>query len=248
MKPRLGVNIDHVATIRQCRDTKYPDPVQAAVLAELGGADQITIHLREDRRHIQDRDLTILKQTASVRLNLEMAVTDEMIAIAKDVKPDMVTLVPEKREERTTEGGLDVVNNKNRIKEAICSLEETIPIVSLFVDPSLDTMETLAEVGSRAIEIHTGFYADAPNLRAAQDELKKISAAVEVAKNQNVKVFAGHGLHYQNILPLLQMKDIEEYNIGHTIIGKAIFVGLERAVREMKEIIQQHYEGELPIE
>ena len=237
MPARLGVNVDHVATLRQSRRTTYPDPVQAAMLAELAGADQITIHLREDRRHIQERDLHLLRQTVKTRLNLEMAATQEMVKIAFEVKPDECTLVPERREELTTEGGLDVVTHRDAIRNIVKMLKDTDIVASLFIDPDVDQVRAAHRVEADVVEIHTGRYCDA---RLAQDRLRELSRVVDAAKaaaKLGLRVAAGHGLNYQNILPVAAVSEIEEFNIGHAIVGHAIMVGMERAVREMKELI-----------
>jgi pyridoxine 5-phosphate synthase len=236
--PRLGVNIDHVATVRQARGVLYPDPVAAAGIVELAGADGIVCHLREDRRHIQDRDLRILREMIQTRLNLEMAATEEMIRIALAIKPNIVTLVPEKREELTTEGGLDVVKFIPFLKKTIQRLhKEGIP-VSLFVDPKKDQIKASEEVGAETIEIHTGHYCDAKTLSQEDDALKKILDAVAEATHHNLQIAAGHGLNYVNVRRIAEIKEIEELNIGHSIIARAVLVGLDRAVREMIELIK----------
>ncbi|MGE4318097.1 MAG: pyridoxine 5'-phosphate synthase [Deferribacterales bacterium] len=235
---RLGVNIDHVATVRQARLTVEPDPVHAAVMAELGGADQITIHLREDRRHINDRDLTILRQTVKTRLNLEMACTDEMVKIALREKPDMVTLVPEKRQELTTEGGLDVAGNFDSMSDRIAALRDAGIFVSLFVDPEVDQIEKSADTGADAVEIHTGRYADTTGA-ARREELSRIIFAGEKCRELGLVLNSGHGLNYTNVGEIVTIPGMNEVNIGHSIIARAVLVGLERAVREMKEIIHR---------
>ena len=235
---KLGVNIDHVATIRQARGGAEPDPVAAAVLAELGGADGITIHLREDRRHIQDRDLRILRQTVSTKLNLEMAATDEMVRIALEVRPEMCTLVPEKRQELTTEGGLDVRFNLEVVTEAVDRLQDGGIIVSLFVDPDPDQIKAANKADADCIEIHTGTFAEARRWQEQEQELLKIENAVRLAKKLGMGVNAGHGLNYTNIKKVTAIGGIEEFNIGHSIISRALLVGLERAVKEMVELIK----------
>lgn len=235
---RLGVNIDHVATIRQARGGVEPDPVAAAAIAELAGADGITIHLREDRRHIQDRDLRLLRQTVKTRLNLEMAATDEMIGIALSVKPDMCTLVPEKRQELTTEGGLDVRLNLDSIRQAVEKLHDGGLIVSLFIDPDTDQIKAADKTGADYIEIHTGTFADAKDWKAEQEELKKIENAIKLATKLGIGINAGHGLNYANIRKVAALGGIEEYNIGHSIISKAVLVGLDRAVRDMVDLVK----------
>ncbi len=236
--PRLGVNIDHVATVRQARGVMYPDPVTAAGIVELAGADGIVCHLREDRRHIQDRDLRILREVIQTRLNLEMAATEEMIRIALETKPDIVTLVPERREELTTEGGLNVIKSFPSLKKAIQRLQKGGIPVSLFVDPRKDQIKASEGVGANAIEIHTGRYCDAKTQGEADDELKKILDAVGEASQRNLQIAAGHGLNYVNVTRIAEIKEMEELNIGHSIIARAVLVGLDRAVREMIELIK----------
>ena len=240
---RLGVNIDHVATLRQARGTRYPDPVTAAALAELGGADQITIHLREDRRHIQDRDLEVMRKTVTTRLNLEMAATQEMVKIAYETRPDEVTLVPERREELTTEGGLDVVRGKDGVARVVKTLRDADILASLFIDPDLDQVRTAHRVEAQVVEIHTGRYCDARLPADRRRELARIVDAAKAAAKLGLQVAAGHGLHYQNVGPLAAIAEIEEFNIGHAIVGRAVLVGMERAVREMKERIAQGSRG-----
>lgn len=235
--PTLGVNIDHVATIRQARRTVEPDPVAAAVLAELGGADGITVHLREDRRHIQDRDVHLLRQTVRTHLNLEMAATDEMVRIALELKPDYVTLVPERREEVTTEGGLNIGGNLERIYFIVSQLQNAGIPVSLFIDPDPMQIQASAEVKAQFIELHTGVYAEAKTEIKQQEELQVLAQACEKALALGLRVNAGHGLTYWNVSPVASLPGMEELNIGHTIISRAVLVGLERAVREMKQAI-----------
>lgn len=234
----LGVNIDHIATIRQARRTVEPDPVAAAVLAELGGADGITVHLREDRRHIQDRDVLLLRQTVRTHLNLEMAATDEMVAIALDIKPDYVTLVPEKREEVTTEGGLDIVGQIARMDEVVSKLQSAGIPVSLFIDAEPAQIEASVKVQAKFIELHTGKYAEATDETKRQQELETLAAGCEQAIKAGLRVNAGHGLTYWNVYPVAKLPGMEELNIGHTIISRAALVGIERAVREMKQAIK----------
>ncbi len=231
---RLGVNVDHVATVRQARGGASPDPVEAAVLAELGGCDGITIHLREDRRHIQDRDLAILRRTVKTRLNLEMAATQEMVKIAMDVKPDTVTLVPERREELTTEGGLEVAMNMEYLKKVCGLLRDAEIKVSFFVDPDLDQIKASHRVGAGAVEIHTGKYAEAKTRKEAEEQYGKIYNAAKVAEKLKLEVVAGHGLDYRNVRAVVEIPEIVEVNIGHSIVSRAMLVGMERAVREMK--------------
>ncbi len=233
----LGVNIDHIATIRQARRTVEPDPVAAAVIAELAGADGITVHLREDRRHIQDRDVRILRETVRTHLNLEMAPTDEMIAIACEIKPDYVTLVPERRQEVTTEGGLDIATQVERMSAVVAQLQDNGIPVSLFIDANPKQITASAQTQAKFIELHTGCYAEA---KAEQEQHKELAVLIEGAKlaqDAGLRVNAGHGLTYWNIYPVACIEGMEELNIGHTIISRAVLVGLERAVREMKDAI-----------
>lgn len=230
----LGVNIDHVATIRQARRTTEPDPVAAATLAELGGADGITIHLREDRRHIQDRDARLLRQTVQTHLNLEMAPTEEMVAIALDLQPDYVTLVPERREEITTEGGLDVAGIFERACEVVKTLQGADIPVSWFIDAVPQQIEAAARTEAQFIELHTGQYAEAKGEGDRAKELAVLARGTELALAAGLRVNAGHGLTYRNVLLVAQIPGMEELNIGHSIISRAVLVGLERAVREMK--------------
>jgi len=233
----LGVNIDHVATLRQARGTDYPQVVHAALIAEQGGADGITIHLREDRRHIQDRDVELVKECINSRLNLEMAVTDEMIEIAKKTMPEYVCLVPENRQEVTTEGGLDVVSNYDRVKRACDELGGKGIKVSLFIDAEKDQIEAAKSVNAPFIEIHTGHYADATTELQQTQRLRQIIDGVNWAKNLGLMVNAGHGLHYHNVSPIAAIEDIYELNIGHSIIARSVFVGLEKAVAQMKQLM-----------
>jgi pyridoxine 5-phosphate synthase len=238
MGQRLGVNVDHVATLRQARRTTYPDPVTAAALAELAGAQQITIHLREDRRHIQDRDLRILRETCQTLLNLEMAATAEMVKIAYEYKPDVVTLVPERREELTTEGGLDVNGQREHVAKIIKNLKDGEITVSLFIDPDLDQVRAAHKVDADRIEIHTGRYCEARNERERARELSRIIDASKAAAKLGMSVAAGHGLNYDNVQPVARIQEIDELNIGHAIVGRAVLVGFERAVREMLELMR----------
>jgi len=235
---KLGVNIDHVATIRQARGGKEPDPIAAAVLAELAGADGITVHLREDRRHIQPRDVELLRRTIKTRLNLEMAPTDDMVAVALKVLPDSATLVPEKREELTTEGGLDVSLHRHLVRKQVDLLRQAGIIVSLFVDPDIEQIKMAHRVGADYIEIHTGSYCDARNSEIRKHELAKIETAIKAGRKLGLGVNAGHGLNYGNIRPVVALGGIEEYNIGHSIVSRAVLVGMERAVREMAELVR----------
>jgi pyridoxine 5-phosphate synthase len=240
---RLGVNVDHVATLRQARRSAYPDPVAAALLAELGGADQITIHLREDRRHIQDRDLEVMRKTVTTRLNLEMAATQEMVKIAYETRPDEVTLVPERREELTTEGGLDVVRGKDGVARVVKTLRDADILASLFIDPDLDQVRAAHRVEAQVVEIHTGRYCDARLPGDRRRELARIVDAAKAAAKLGLQVAAGHGLDYQNVQPVAAVAEIEEFNIGHAIVGRAVLVGMERAVREMKELLARGSRG-----
>jgi len=235
----LGVNIDHVATLRQARGTNYPQPLQAALVAEQAGADGITIHLREDRRHIQDRDVELIRENIDSRLNLEMAVTEEMLSIACRVKPDFVCLVPEKREELTTEGGLDVVSNFDRVKAACAKLTDAGIKVSLFIDADSEQIEAAKACAAPFIEIHTGHYADAKSDGEKLQELQKIVSAAQLAETLGLVVNAGHGLHYQNVQPIAAIPQIHELNIGHAIIARAVFSGLAEAVREMRQLMME---------
>ena len=234
--PKLGVNIDHVATIRQARRGKEPDPVWAAMKAELGGADQITVHLREDRRHIQDRDLRLLKETVHVKLNLECACDDAMLATACETKPDRVCLVPEKREEVTTEGGLDVVGNLDRVAAAVKQLHDSGIFVSLFIDPVAAQIEASKQLNVEAVELHTGTYANAETDEAQNKELITLENAGQHVLQLGLILHAGHGLNYQNVSAIADIEGMEELNIGHSIISRAVFVGLEEAVSEMKQL------------
>lgn len=234
--PTLGVNIDHVATVRQARRTTEPDPVWAAAMAELGGADQITVHLREDRRHIQDRDVRVLCETVNVRLNMECACIDEMLKISCDLRPHQVCLVPEKREEVTTEGGLDVAANKSRVKDSINQLHESGIVVSLFIDPDNHQIALATELGADAIELHTGAYAAASGIEAIERETQILTECCEFGIAQGLHIHAGHGLTYANVLPVARIAGMEELNIGHSIVSRAIFVGFQQAVREMKQL------------
>ena len=237
--PRLGVNIDHVATVRQARRVPDSDPVHAAVLAELGGADGITVHLRSDRRHIQDRDVEILRQVVKTRLNLEMASTQEMLKVALTIKPDQVTLVPERREELTTEGGLDVVLNAVQLKPSIKMLVEGGIHVSLFVDPDLEQVKESHRIDARAIEINTATYADARDARTREAALRKVMDAARLGVKLGMAVHAGHGLTYHNVGPVARLPEMTELNIGHNIVARALLVGMERAVREMVEVLRR---------
>jgi len=238
----LGVNIDHVATLRQARGTRYPDPIQAALISEQAGADAITLHLREDRRHIQDRDVEFLKDILQTRMNLEMAVTDEMLDLASRIRPADCCLVPERREELTTEGGLDVTGQKGRITEACARLAEAGVRVSLFVDAEPAQVAAAAECGAPVIELHTGHYADAP-AGAAQQELQRIVQAVEQGLELGLQVNAGHGLHYHNVQAIAAIPGVRELNIGHAIIARSIFTGLHEAVAEMKRLMIEARRG-----
>jgi pyridoxine 5-phosphate synthase len=233
----LGVNIDHIATVRQARGTRYPEPLQAALIAEQAGADAITLHLREDRRHIQDRDVEMLKDMLQTRMNLEMAATKEMLAIATHIQPNDCCLVPEKREELTTEGGLDVKGNLGYLKEYCALLEDAGIRVSLFIDADPEQIDAAKECGAPVIEIHTGHYADAKTVDQRNQELVKISRAVEHGNNIGLQVNAGHGLDYHNVKAIASIDGIVELNIGHSIIARALFDGLTKAVSDMKALL-----------
>jgi len=235
----LGVNIDHVATLREARGTRYPDPIQAAIEAEQAGADAITLHLREDRRHIQDRDVEMLKDILQTRMNLEMAVTDEMLVIARRIQPADCCLVPERREELTTEGGLDVAGQRERMRDACSQLAEAQVRVSLFIDADPAQIDAAVDVGAPVIEIHTGHFADAATPAQRDAELAKVVTAVEHGLNLGLHVNAGHGLHYHNVQAIAAIPGIRELNIGHAIITRAVFSGLQPAVREMKQLMRE---------
>ena len=235
----LGVNIDHIATLRNARGTQYPDPVQAAFIAEQAGADGITVHLREDRRHITDRDVRLLRQTIQTRMNLEMAVTDEMLDIAIELKPHFCCLVPEKREEVTTEGGLDVAGQLDKMSVAVERLAQAGILVSLFIDPDHRQIDAAVAVGAPYIEIHTGAYAEAQGELAVQAELRRIAVAAAYAAQKGLKVNAGHGLTYHNVQPIAALPEMHELNIGHAIIGQAVMCGLPAAVADMKVLMRE---------
>lgn len=235
----LGVNIDHIATLRQARGTLYPEPVQAALIAEQAGADGITAHLREDRRHIQDRDIYLLRQMLHTRLNLEMAVTDDMIAIATDVKPYACCLVPEKRQELTTEGGLDVASSLSRMREACVYLANANIEVSLFIDPEEKQVDAALEAGAPVVELHTGRYADAEDKKQQRLELERLRRAAEYAHINGLQVNAGHGLNFYNVEAICRVPQIVELNIGHSIIAQAVFSGLAGAVSDLKALMRQ---------
>ncbi|RIK69499.1 pyridoxine 5'-phosphate synthase [candidate division KSB1 bacterium] len=236
---RLGVNVDHVATVREARKDRQPDPVAAAMVAEMAGADGIVCHLREDRRHIKDKDLYLLKEMVKTHLNLEMAATDQMVKIALEVVPDMVTLVPERREEITTEGGLDVLKNQEYLEETVATLQNHNIIVSLFINPDIQQIKAAARVRADYVELHTGAYAHAENLNIISDELEKLRAMASAAAKLRLGVSAGHGLNYQNVREVAAIPEIEELNIGHSIIARAILVGMERAVRDMLALMKK---------
>jgi len=236
--PELGVNIDHVATIREARKIEYPDPIKAAIVCQRSGADSIVCHLREDRRHIQDRDLYRLKKVVKVKLNLEMATSEDVVKMALVVKPDQATLVPEKRKELTTEGGLNVVSQKAKLKKILWKLKKAGIGVSLFIDPEEPQIKAARDLGIEMIELHTGRYANARTDRLARRELAILKKSAVFAKKLGLKVFAGHGLNYDNTRRLRRIREIEEYNIGHSIIARSVFVGLENAVKEMKALIK----------
>ncbi len=234
----LGVNIDHVATLRQARRTYEPDPIWAAALAELGGADCITIHLREDRRHIQDRDLELLRKTVTVKLNLELACESQVLDIACRVKPDQATLVPERREEVTTEGGLDVRGNREAARQAVARLKEAGIFVSLFIDPDAEQIQASRDLGADAIELHTGAYALAKRGKEQEQKLIELVQAGAMIRHLGMALHAGHGLNYKNVRPVATIEGMRELNIGHAIVSRAVMVGMERAVREMKDLLE----------
>lgn len=238
---RLGVNIDHVATVRQARRAKEPDPVAAAVLAMIGGADGITAHLREDRRHIQDRDIHVLREVVTTgRFNLEMAIAPEVVALALKVKPDEATLVPEKRQELTTEGGLDVVTHAEPVRAVTDQLKHAGIHVSLFIDPDIEQVDMAKALGADAIEFQTASYSEAVGTKAIEEELSKLSTATAHARARGLHVHMGHGLNYTNVIPIVRIPGVEELNIGHSIVSRAVMVGMERAVREMKQVMDDH--------
>jgi len=234
---RLGVNIDHVATLRQARGGVDPDPIAAAVLVELAGADGIVVHLREDRRHIQEKDLRLLREVIKTKLDLEMAATNEMVKIALQIKPELVTLVPEKRLELTTEGGLDLIGHREELQKVIATLQDGGILVSLFIDPSLEQLKTAHKLHADSIEVHTGKYVNAKTERERKTEIEMILNAAKLAAKLGLGVNAGHGLNYVNIQPLTRIPEIEEFNIGHSIVARAVMVGLDTAVREMKKLL-----------
>jgi len=237
--PKLSVNIDHIATIRQARGIDEPDPVAAAVLAELAGAHGITVHLREDRRHIQDRDVEVLRKTVKVRLNLEMAATEEMVAIALKTQPEIVTLVPEGRHELTTEGGLDVNLLKTGLKQKISLLQQTGISISLFIEPDMEQIKASHRVGADMVEIHTGTYCEMRTEKERQEQLRRIELAGAAARKLGMRVSAGHGLNYRNVSAVAALPGFEEFNIGHSIVARAAMVGMERAVREMLALLKR---------
>jgi pyridoxine 5-phosphate synthase len=237
-KIALGVNIDHVATVRQARRARYPDPVYAALVAEEAGADSITLHLREDRRHIQDRDVTAMREALQTRMNLEMAVTDEMVRIARQVRPQDACLVPESRQEVTTEGGLDVVGQKARVKDAVAALAASAIRVSLFIDPDVAQIEAARAAGAPVIELHTGAYAEAVGAGRAR-EFERLRTAAKVAASLGLTVNAGHGLNYHNVEPIAAIPEIIELNIGHSIVARALIDGMAKAVRDMKDLMRR---------
>lgn len=233
----LGVNIDHVATLRQARGTRYPDPVQAAIDAEDAGADGITLHMREDLRHIQARDVRLIKQVLQTRMNLELAVTDSMLEFAEEIRPEHTCLVPEKRQEVTTEGGLDIVGQKSLVYTAVQRLQAIGSEVSLFIDPDFKQIEAAAAVGAPVIELHTGCYADAKNVEQQEFELERLKKAAHFATEHNLVVNAGHGLNYHNVQPVAAIKELLELNIGHAIIARALSCGMKEAVRHMRQLM-----------
>jgi pyridoxine 5-phosphate synthase len=234
---RLGVNIDHVATLRQARKGRYPDPVAAAAMAELGGADQITLHVREDRRHVNDRDLELLRKTVNGTLNLEMAAVQQMLELALQQRPDTATLVPERREELTTEGGLDVITNREEVRRVARALRDAGVEVSLFVDPDLEQVKASHRADAQAVELHTGRYCEARNAQERARELARVVEAARAASRLGLRVAAGHGLDYWNVRPVAEIEEITELNIGYAIVCRALLVGIAQAVRDMKELI-----------
>lgn len=239
MRARLGVNVDHVATVRQARMATYPDPAEAALAAELAGADQITIHLREDRRHIQERDLDVIRKLVKTELNLEMAASQEMVTLALKYQPDTVTLVPERREELTTEGGLDVAGNKDALDRSLRLLQDGGIRVAMFIDPDLDQVRASHKVNAHAVEIHTGRYAEAHGFKERTEELARIRDAAKAASKLGLGVAAGHGLHYSNTIPVARIPEIQELNIGHSIVARAMVTGMERAVTDMLALMRE---------
>lgn len=237
---KLGVNIDHVATIRQARRTFEPDPVTAAHLAILGGADIITVHLREDRRHIQDRDVRLLREAVFTKLNLEMSAAQEIVNIAREIRPEQITLVPEKRQEITTEGGLDVMSQKKILVDVVKKFKDTGILVSLFIDPEEEQIVASKDVGAQYVELHTGAYADAKESAGRDKIIKKLQAGMKTAQKLGLGVNAGHGLTYQNVGQIVESLPVEELHIGHSIVSRAVFVGIQKAVSEMKELIFRH--------
>lgn len=235
---KLGVNIDHVATVRQARQTNEPDPVWAAALAELGGADSITVHLREDRRHIQDRDVRVLRDTVAVKLNLELVLADDVLALACQLRPDQATIVPERREEVTTEGGLDAAGQRKRLSDAMRRLQDAGILVSLFLDPEGEQIAAAHELGAAAVELHTGKYALARQANELERELQALRLAAQQIVAAGMTLHAGHGLTYRNVRPIATIPQMDELNIGHSIVARALMVGFQSAVREMKELIQ----------
>jgi len=235
---KLGVNIDHVATLRQARKISYPDPVKAALICERSGADSIVCHLREDRRHIQDSDLIRLKKNLSGKLNLEMAMSEEIVKIAVKIKPDQATIVPEKRMELTTEGGLNIISQKRRLQKIVKRLTDAGIAVSVFIEPDRRQIQLCPEIGVYMVELHTGRYANAANKETLKRECDILNKSSGLARSLGIKVFAGHGLNYENVKPMMAIKEIEEYNIGHSIVARAVFTGLKNAVREMKGLLK----------
>lgn len=235
----LGVNIDHIATLRQARGTRYPDPVQAAMDAEEAGADGITLHMREDLRHIQARDVRLIKEVLQTRMNLELAITNAMLDFAEEISPEHTCLVPEKREELTTEGGLDVITHQKAVEHAVRRMKAMGSEVSLFIDPDMKQIKAASEIGAPVIEIHTGCYADAITEAEHNHELLRIKEAAEYAASLGLIVNAGHGLHYHNVKPIAAIKELHELNIGHAIVARALFSGLKGAVRDMRQLMQE---------
>ena len=239
MPAKLAVNVDHVATVREARKVNYPDPVHAAVLVELAGAHGVVVHLREDRRHIQDRDVRLIRELVKTKMVLEMAATEEMLKIAREIRPHQVTLVPERRQEITTEGGLKVKGRVAKVRRAVEELKEAGLKVSIFIDPDVEQIKAAAKTGADIVELHTGHYAEAPGEEEQELELTRIEEAARVARELGFEVHAGHGLHYENISPVAAIPEIEEFSIGHAIVARAIMVGMKEAVREMLCLIEK---------
>lgn len=239
MRARLGVNVDHVATVRQARKVNYPDPIEAALAAELAGADQVTLHLREDRRHIQERDVELARKMCKTEVNLEVAATQEMVTLALKVRPDTVTLVPERRDELTTEGGLDVTTQRDGLERAIRMLQDGNIRVALFIEPDLDQLRAAHKVNAHAVQLHTGRYAEGRSFKDRSEELGRLRDVAKAATKLGLGVSAGHGLHYFNVIPVARIPEIQELNIGHAIVARALVIGMERAVKDMLDLMRE---------